>query len=183
MGLPAELGALLVRHREEQDRERADAGQLWRANAAPRSPRSTWPASSPRRTPTCPRPTGPSPRQVPRSLGPQRGPPAPGFIERCATGAKPLPSHLVLPRGGDRQMSAAPFHSARPPPRQRRTHPCCPALSSCRRFLARPGRRPRRCAAAGAPPGPAHHRQRRAHPPSSHPGNSEFASCPRPPAS
>ena len=30
MGLPAELGALLVRHREEQDRERADAGQLWR---------------------------------------------------------------------------------------------------------------------------------------------------------
>ncbi|MBV9922177.1 MAG: site-specific integrase [Pseudonocardia sp.] len=30
VGLPAELGALLVRHREEQDRERADAGQFWR---------------------------------------------------------------------------------------------------------------------------------------------------------
>jgi integrase len=30
VGLPAELGALLVRHREEQERERAAARQLWR---------------------------------------------------------------------------------------------------------------------------------------------------------
>ena len=35
---------------------------------------------------------------------------------RCATGAKPLPSHMVPPRGGDREMSAAPLHPARPPP-------------------------------------------------------------------
>jgi integrase len=30
VGLPAELGALLFRHRQEQDHERASAGQLWR---------------------------------------------------------------------------------------------------------------------------------------------------------
>jgi hypothetical protein len=34
----------------------------------------------------------------------------------------------------------------------------CSARRSCRRFLVRPGRRPRRYAAAGAPPGPAPHR-------------------------
>jgi integrase len=30
VGLPAELGVLIARHREEQDRECAAAGQLWR---------------------------------------------------------------------------------------------------------------------------------------------------------
>src|SRR5207249_10297056 len=43
--------------------------------------------------------------------GPAEGPPV-----RCATGAKPLPSDLVLLRGGNREMSAAPAHPARPPP-------------------------------------------------------------------
>ena len=57
-------------------------------------------------------------------------------------------------------MSVAPFPAARPPPAAVCHPPGFPALSSCRRFLARPGRRPRRCAAAGAPPGPARHRQR-----------------------
>ena len=59
--------------------------------------------------------------------------------------------------------------------------PDFPALSSCRRFLARPGRRPRRCAAAGAPPGPARHRQRGCNPPTNRQERrTGLPSCPGP---
>jgi hypothetical protein len=78
---------------------------------------------------------------------------------RCATGAKPLPSHRVLPRGGDRDMVRArlldSWHGHRPvspPLLVLRPHHC--AAGSSRVQVVRP----RRCAAAGAP-GPARHRQ------------------------
>jgi transposase len=52
------------------------------SSVAPRSPRSTSPAGSPRRSGTCSPETNPSPRKAPRRLWPHRRP-----LLRCATGA------------------------------------------------------------------------------------------------
>jgi transposase len=60
---------------------------------------------------------------------------------RCATGAKPLPSGLVLPPGGDGEMSPAPYRPERSPPRAASgPRPCSAAQRCCRRFVPRPGR-------------------------------------------
>ena len=83
------------------------------ANAAPRSPRSTSPAASPRRSGTC-SPTQPTLRSGRRRgvSGLARGP---SNEMRYRSEAPPIPPGPPR-RGGDREMSAAPLHPARPPP-------------------------------------------------------------------
>jgi Transposase IS116/IS110/IS902 family len=77
-------------------------------NAAPRLPRSTSPADSPKRSGTCSPATSPSLRQAP---------PTPGGLTllKKMRYRSELRSSLVLPRGGDREMSHA-RHPRRPRP-------------------------------------------------------------------
>jgi Transposase IS116/IS110/IS902 family len=91
-------------HRYQRTKNR-----LGKAPRSPRSPRSTSPAGSPKRSGTCSPATNPSLRQAPPTPWPPDGP-----VRRCATGAN-LPSSLILPPGGDREMSTA-RHPHRPHP-------------------------------------------------------------------
>jgi transposase len=78
----------------------------WANSAARRSRRSTSPASSPKRSGTCSPPTSRSHpqllREAPLFVWPPDGP-----FRTCAPAAG-IQCRLVLPRGGNREMSAAP---------------------------------------------------------------------------
>ena len=83
--------------------------RVWANSAGPKSPRSTSPADSPRRSGTCSPASSPSLRQAPLNPWPPDGPLGDALPERAPI--QPCP-----PRGGDREMSTPCLPQRQRPP-------------------------------------------------------------------